>query len=1264
MSARSKKSKQLQATSEKVSTPKKADHSRATSSTGTSASECTEHRSSSPLAISRVDEKEELAHLNDRLASYIDYVRKLERDKECLTRRISTISEERLSQVDEARKTYEKEIASLRRLVDDLAKEKAAKEVELKKHIDDMNDAKAKLCKRDAEVRSLQLKVDTLERDVAMYKQDYDRYQQLRPEYDEVEKKLEATRKGLEAETVLRTDLENKVASLREELDFKDRLFQEERSKLVMRTLTVEEEVEDRKAAEFESRLADELQAYRQQTNDELQQYRIQMETTFQTKLEQLQQANAEANKDSGRLNDELLVMRRRCDDLCHELAKKTREVDLLQNRVHDLESLLNKAHDDYQAQLAAERDEIKRLKAELEQRFAEFTDLMNTKIALDQEILMYRKMLEGEESRLNLTSPKRTSPFSGTYMGVKRRRLDSGDELDDDSSSCGSQFAFRVSTSAVGDIEFTADQDGSGKWIKLINVAKQDINIGNWALKHQADGEEVVYKFGRAFSLKPGATCTVWSSDSGVTPNPPETVVMKNQVFHSGANITITLISEDEKASFSRYLHGLCLAAFPHIQMPSFARSMSARSKRSQQGSESTITTARRTTSVTVPSSAPSGDRRRQRSVSPLNISRNEEKEELAELNDRLASYIDYVRKLEMDKEHLKRKIKTYSEERLSKHDDARNTYEAEIASLRRLVDDLAKQKAVAEVEAEKHKDDAKTAQSKLGKRESEVRGLQRRVEGLERDLTAYKQDHDRYEALKPDYDALEKRCTALRRDLDAETVLRNDLENKLAGLREELNFKNRLLEEERLKAVERTITVESEIEDRKAAEYESKLYDQLQAYRDQTAEDLLAYKTEMEHTFENKLNQLRAANSDASKETDRLRDELLVVRKRSDDLEHELGKKVAEVDLLKRRVDELERMRRHERDDYEKRLALQREELARLQRELEIHFAEFADLMNTKVALDQEILMYRKMLEGEETRLNIPVSGPREGPVAAGAKRRRPLNVDYDEEEGEEEDEGIHSTSTSSLGSSMPRVTYRVATNSNGNIEFAPDQNEMGKCVKIVNSSDEACQNGLGTETNIGNWVLKQKADSHEVTFKFPRSLILQPGASCQIWNSDSGATNDPPKDLVMKNQSFKMGTNISFSLIGNDKEVRKRSEQANCQITREHVRYPRFYPRSQSSLPSEEVITTIILTTHLDLMNPFLKKSGLWTSNGVHRQFLWDDAVLLRVVMPVSVFILTQSICSVSFSHPALLVHVMWLLRLYTDLHGPIEKSGSQK
>lgn len=285
MSARTRKTKQP-VEHEKVATPKKVERTRTSSIlSSTSVSRVERERSPSPLNISRTDEKEELAHLNDRLASYIDYVRKLERDKESLTRRISTISEERLSQVDDARKTYEKEIASLRRLVDDLAKQKAAGEIELKKHRDDASDAKSKLSKRDGEVRGLQRKLEGLERDLASFKQDHERYQQLRPEYDAMEKKFETLRKELEAETILRTDLENKVAGLREELDFKSRLFDEERSKLVQRTITVEEEIEDRKAAEYKSRLSDELQSYRQRTADGLEEYRIQLETTFQVRF-------------------------------------------------------------------------------------------------------------------------------------------------------------------------------------------------------------------------------------------------------------------------------------------------------------------------------------------------------------------------------------------------------------------------------------------------------------------------------------------------------------------------------------------------------------------------------------------------------------------------------------------------------------------------------------------------------------------------------------------------------------------------------------------------------------------------------------------------------------------------------------------------------------------------------------------------------------------------------------------------------------------
>lgn len=52
-----------------------------------------------------------------------------------------------------------------------------------------------------------------------------------------------------------------------------------------------------------------------------------------------------------------------------------------------------------------------------------------------------------------------------------KKRRLDSGDGYD---TALGSQTAIRVSTSAIGSVEFSADQDGTGKWVKLSNVGKE----------------------------------------------------------------------------------------------------------------------------------------------------------------------------------------------------------------------------------------------------------------------------------------------------------------------------------------------------------------------------------------------------------------------------------------------------------------------------------------------------------------------------------------------------------------------------------------------------------------------------------------------------------------------------------------------------------------------------------------------------------------------------------------------------------------------
>lgn len=65
------------------------------------------------------------------------------------------------------------------------------------------------------------------------------------------------------------------------------------------------------------------------------------------------------------------------------------------------LERMLQRERDERQAEVAAREDEIRRLKAQLEEQLQEYRDLLDVKIQLDVEIAAYRKLLELEENRL-----------------------------------------------------------------------------------------------------------------------------------------------------------------------------------------------------------------------------------------------------------------------------------------------------------------------------------------------------------------------------------------------------------------------------------------------------------------------------------------------------------------------------------------------------------------------------------------------------------------------------------------------------------------------------------------------------------------------------------------------------------------------------------------------------------------------------------------------------------------------------------------------
>ncbi|KAL7891407.1 hypothetical protein AOLI_G00008830 [Acnodon oligacanthus] len=315
----------------------------------------------------RIQEKEQIKVLNNRFASFIDKVRFLEQQNKMLETKWSLLQEKTTSH-SKIDSVYEDYIAILRRQLDGLGNQKLRLESDLNNMKGLVEDFKTK-------------------------------YEEEINKRTECENNFVVIKKDADEAFIAKVELEATLDGLIDEIQFLKKIYEQELHELQfqIKNTSVVVEMDNSRTLDMDAIVAEVRAQYEEIANRN----RAEAESWYKQKYEELQ---VSATKHG----DNLRSAKAEIAEYTRKVQRMQSEIDAIKGLSSNQESQITEAEERGELAVKEARlrikdleDALQRAKRDMARQVREYQSLMNIKLALDIEIATYRKLLEGEESRL-----------------------------------------------------------------------------------------------------------------------------------------------------------------------------------------------------------------------------------------------------------------------------------------------------------------------------------------------------------------------------------------------------------------------------------------------------------------------------------------------------------------------------------------------------------------------------------------------------------------------------------------------------------------------------------------------------------------------------------------------------------------------------------------------------------------------------------------------------------------------------------------------